>query len=75
MVTSLTWVGFKELFFKRFTSEYKKLCEGINLLQKRYTGFNKAYVHDFNAQMNVISKNDKFPNKCIVLSEGCKSGW
>ena len=52
MVASLTWVGFKELLVERFTLEYQELREGMNLVQMRHTGSLKAYVRDFNAQMN-----------------------
>ena len=63
----MTWVGFKELFVDRFTSEYQELREGVNLVQMRHTGSLKAYVRDFNAQMNVAPKMDEFAKKCIFL--------
>ena len=67
MVANLTWVGFKELLVERFMSEYQELHEGMNLVQIRHTGSLKAYVHDFNAQMNATLKMDKFAKKCIFL--------
>lgn len=68
MVASLTWVGFKELLIEMFMPEYKEQSEGMNLVQKRHTKFLKAYVGDFNAQMNVTPNMDEIPKKCIVLS-------
>ena len=60
MVANLIWVGFKEFFFiERLTSESQKLCENMNLVQMRYTTSLKAYVHDFNAQMNATPKIDE----------------
>ena len=67
MVANLTWVGFKELLVERFTPEYQELCEGMNLVQMRHTRSLKAYVHDFNAQMNATPKMDEFAKKCIFL--------
>ena len=52
LAANLTWVGFKELLVDRFTPEYQELREGMNLVQMRHTGSLKAYVRDFNAQMN-----------------------
>ena len=67
MVASLTWVGFKELLIERFTLEYQELCEGMNLVQMRHTSSLKAYVRNFNAQMNATPKMDEFAKKCIFL--------
>ena len=67
MVANLTWVGFKELLVERFTPEYQELREGMNLVQMRHTGSLKAYVRDFNAQMNATPKMDEFAKKCIFL--------
>ena len=67
MVANLTWVGFKELLIERFALEYQKLCEGINLVQMRHIGSLKAYVRNFNAQMNATPKMDEFAKKCIFL--------
>ena len=39
----------------------------MNLIQLRHTGSLKAYVRDFNTQMNVTPKIDKFAKKCIFL--------
>ena len=47
----------------------------MNLVQERHTKSFKAYVGDFNAQMNVTPNMDKIPNKCIVLDGGCKNRW
>ena len=58
MAASLIWVGFKELLVERFTPEYQELREGMNLMQMRHTRSFKAYVHDFNAQMNATPKID-----------------
>ena len=63
MVASLTWVGFKELLVERFMPEYQKLCEGMNLVQMRHTMSFKAYVLDFNTQINATPKIDKFAKK------------
>ena len=67
VVAGLTWVGFKELLVDRFTPEYQELREGMNLVQMRHTGSLKAYVRDFNAQMNATPKMDEFAKKCIFL--------
>ena len=67
MVASLTWVGFKEVLFERFMPEYQELHEGMNLVQMRHTGSLKAYVRDFNVQMNATPKMDEFAKKCIFL--------
>ena len=69
MVANLTWVGFKELFVERFMLEYQELSEGMNLVQMRHTGSLKAYVRDFNAQMNATPKMDEFAKKCIFLGK------
>ena len=52
---------------ERFTPEYQELREAINLVQMRHTGSLKAYVRDFNAQMNATPKMDEFSKKCIFL--------
>ena len=39
----------------------------MNLVQMRHTGSFKAYVHDFNTQMNATHKMNKFAKKCIFL--------
>ena len=67
MVASLTWIGFKELLIERFTPKYQDLREGMNLVQMRHTKSLKAYVHDFNAQMNATPKMYEFAKKCIFL--------
>ena len=67
VVASLTWAGFKELLCERFTPEYQELREGMNLVQMRHAGSLKAYVRDFNAQMNATPKMDEFAKKCIFL--------
>ena len=67
MVESLSWIGFKELLVERFTLEYQELHEGMNLVQMRHTRSLKAYVCDFNVQMNATPKMDKFAKKCIIL--------
>ena len=46
VVASLTWVGFKELLVERFMFEYQILHMVINLVQLKYTGHLKAYMHD-----------------------------
>jgi hypothetical protein len=68
LAANLTWVGFKELFVDRFTPEYQELREGMNLVVIRHTGSLKAYVRDFNAQMNATPKMDEFAKRCIFLS-------
>ena len=60
MVANLIWVGFMELFVKRFTSEYQKSCEGRNLVQRSHTKSLKAYECDFNAQINAPPKMAEF---------------
>jgi hypothetical protein len=67
LAANLTWVGFKELFVDRFTPEYQELWDGMNLVQMRHTGSLKAYVRDFNAQMNATPKMDEFAKRCIFL--------
>ena len=67
MVASLTWVGFKELIVERFTLEYQELHEGMNLVQMRHTGSFRAYVCNFNAQMNATPMMDEFARKCIFF--------
>jgi hypothetical protein len=68
LAANLTWVGFKELLVDRFTPEYQKLREGMNLVQMRHTRSLKAYVRVFNAQMNVTPKKmDEFAKRCIFL--------
>jgi hypothetical protein len=67
LAANLTWVGFKELFVDRFTPEYQELREGLNFVQMRHTGSLKAYVRDFNAQMNATPKMDEFAKRCIFL--------
>jgi hypothetical protein len=52
-VASLTWIGFKELISDRFPPKNQELKEGMNLVQIKHTGSLKAYVPDFNAQMNI----------------------
>jgi hypothetical protein len=59
-VASLTWVGFKELTSNRFSPKYQELREGMNLVQMKHIGSLKAYVSDFNAQMNATSKMHEF---------------
>ena len=48
--------------------KYQELREGKNLVQMRHTGSLKAYVRDFNTQMNATPKMDEFAKKCIFLS-------
>src|ERR1700738_1744885 len=67
VAASLTWIGFKELLVDRFAPEYQELREGMNLVQMRHTGSLKAYVRDFNAQMNATPKMDEFAKKYIFL--------
>ena len=67
MVASLTWIGFKELLVERFMLKYPKLREAMNLVQMRHTGSLKAYLCNFNAQINATPKMDKFAKKCIFL--------
>jgi len=67
LVANLTWVGFKDMLSERFTPEYQELREGMNLVQMRHTGSLKAYVRDFNAQMNATPKMHEFSRKCIFL--------
>ncbi|MGH3053573.1 MAG: hypothetical protein ACRDL7_01175, partial [Gaiellaceae bacterium] len=67
LVANLTWDGFKDMLSERFTPEYQELREGMNLVQMRHTGSLKAYVRDFNAQMNATSKMDEFSKRCIFL--------
>jgi hypothetical protein len=43
------------------------LRDGMNLVQMRHKGSRKAYVRNFNAQMNATPKMDKFAKKCIFL--------
>jgi hypothetical protein len=54
-----TGVGGK-LVNNRFTPEYQELTEGMNLVQMKHTRSLKAYVRDFNAQMNATPKMDEF---------------
>jgi hypothetical protein len=61
-----------ELLVERFTLVYQKLCEGMNLVQMRFTWPLKAYVLDLNAPMNVTPKMDNFAKKCIFLGEKAK---
>ena len=42
--------------------------EDMNLVQMRHTRSLKAYVCNFNAQMNATPKIDEFAKKCIFLS-------
>ena len=67
MVANVNWIGFKELFIKTFMLKYQKLVEGMNLVQIRHIGSLKAYVHNFNTQMNAMPKIDEFANKYIFL--------
>ena len=69
VAANLTWIGFKELLVDRFTLEYQELRKGINLVQMRHIGSLKAYVRDFNAQMNATPKMDEFAKKCIFLGD------
>ena len=39
----------------------------MNLVQMRHPGSLKAYVREFNTQMNGTTKMDEFAKKCIVL--------
>jgi hypothetical protein len=39
----------------------------MNLVHMRHTGSFKAYVRDFNAQMNATPKMDEFAKRCIFL--------
>ena len=43
------------------------LREGMNLVQIKHIGSFKAYVHNFNTQMNATPKMDEFAKKCIFL--------
>ena len=67
VVAKLNWIGFKELLVDRFMPEYQELQEEINLVQMKHTGSFKAYVRNFNAQMNRTPMMDKFAKKCIFL--------
>ena len=46
MITNLTCISFKEFLIERFTLEYKKLREKVNLEQMRHTKSLKAYILD-----------------------------
>ena len=59
-MANLTWVGFIEFIVDRLTSEYQQLPEGMNFIQMRHTGSVKAYMCDFNGQINLLPKMDKF---------------
>ena len=48
VVANLTWAGFKGLCVEWFTLKYKKLCEGMNFMQKEHARFLKAYMRNFN---------------------------
>jgi hypothetical protein len=63
-----------ELFVKRSTPVFQKLCEEMDLVQMRLTGPPKAYVLDLNAPMNATPKMDNFAKKCIFLGEKTKIG-
>jgi hypothetical protein len=65
----LTWVGFMKLLVERFTPVYQQLCEGMNLVQLRLTGFLNAYELDLDAPINATLKMDNFAKKCIFLGE------
>ena len=67
-MTNLTWIGFKEFLFKKFMLEYQELGKGMNLVQMKHTRFLKAYVHDFNAQMNAILKVNELAKRYIILN-------
>lgn len=56
VVANLTWIDFIELFVERLTPEYQELHEKMNLVEMRHTWSLKAYVSNFNTQMNVTSK-------------------
>jgi hypothetical protein len=64
---NFTWVGFKELINDRIAYEYQELREGMNLVQMKHIGSLKAYVRDFNDQMNTTPKMDEFSKKCVFL--------
>jgi hypothetical protein len=59
LVATLTWVTFKELISNRFKSKYQDLREGMNWLQMKHVGSLKAYVLDFNSQINATPKMDE----------------
>ena len=58
-----------ELFFERFTSEYHKLHEGLNLVYMRHMRFLNTIVHDVDTQMNVANQmlDDGFVAKASSL--------
>lgn len=66
-MTSLTWVEFKVFLVERFTFEYQKLRECMNLVQMRHTGSPKACVLNLDSQMNATPKMDEFAKKCIFF--------
>ena len=74
MVTSLIWFGLMELFVKKFTPVYQKLCEGIHLVKMRLTGPLKAHALHLNAPMDATPKMDNLAKKCIFLGEIAKVG-
>lgn len=67
MVANLTWIGFKEFLINRFILEYPKVYEDMNLVQMKHMGSLKAFVHDFNVQMNATLRMDEFAKECIFL--------
>lgn len=74
MVARLTWVGFKEFLIDRFTLKYQKLYEDMNLVEIKLTGFLKAFVRNFNVQMNATPRMDEFANECIFFKWITKVG-
>jgi hypothetical protein len=56
-------------FGVKFLEVFKNqgLWKGTNLVQMKHTGSFKAYMLDFNAQMNAAPKMDEFSKKFIFL--------
>lgn len=67
MVVNLTWVGFKKLFVEMLISKYQELYEEMNLVQMKRMGSYKAYIYDFNVQINATPKMKKFAKNYIIV--------
>jgi hypothetical protein len=52
---------------ERFTSKYQELLEGMNLVEMRPTGTLKAYVCDFNNEINATPKMVEFMKEMHFL--------
>jgi hypothetical protein len=67
-VASLTWVNFRKLISDRFKPIHEELREGMNFTHMKLTWPLKAYMTNFNNQINATPLSSLLYVKAVLLS-------